>query len=145
MAEDSMASAIEDPTSLPGETLHDQDGGKVGTVKQVYAVNDDQPMWVTVDIETGIGQHRLVFVPLARLKHERDQLRSPYDGQHLLRSPEIEVEEEVPKEADRALRNFYAIDLGDQEQRTDNESYAAQIPEGDEPPRRMEGEESGQS
>lgn len=134
------AKAIEDPTSLPGETLHDQDGGKVGTVKQVYSVDGDKPMWVTVDIETGIGRHRRVFIPLARLKHERDQLRSPYDGQHLLDSPEVEAEDEVSKEDDRALRNFYAIDLGDQEQRTDNESYATQIPDGDGPARRAEGD-----
>lgn len=132
-----MATAIEDPTSLPGETLRDQDGGKVGEVKELYAVGgDEQPMWVTVDIETGVTQHRLVFVPLARLKHERDELRVPYTAQHLLGSPEVEADEELSKKDDIALRNYYAIDLGDQEIRTDNETYADRVADSEEAPQR---------
>jgi hypothetical protein len=133
-----MATSIEDPTKLPGETLRDQFGGKVGEVKQVFSVGDE-PMWVTVEIETGIGRHRLVFVPLARLKYEHDQVRVPYTGQHLLDSPEVEADGEMSKQADTALRNYYAIDLADQEIRTDNESYANQVAEGDEPPRQAAG------
>src|SRR5437588_8556386 len=46
----SMASAIEDVSSLPGETINDQDGRKLGEVKDIYAVGeDDTPMWVTVE------------------------------------------------------------------------------------------------
>lgn len=136
-----MASAIEDPTRLPGETLHDQDGAKVGEVQHLYSVGEDeQPMWITVEIETGLEQHRLVFVPLARVKHERDQLRVPYTAQHLLGAPDVEAEGELSKQADTALRNFYAIDLADLELRTDNDSYANQVAEGDEPPQRQSGE-----
>src|SRR5205823_2021664 len=85
-------------------------------------------MWVTVETSIGIGNKREVFVPLARLKHEHDQLRVPYSSQHLQSSPDIEPGEELSEADDRALRDYYAIDLADQELRTDNDSYAGQVP-----------------
>lgn len=136
-----MASAIEDPSSLPGEALSDQYGRKIGEVKHVYGVGDGgSPMWVTVETSAGVGDKRLVFVPLARLKHEQDQLRVPYTLQHIQESPEVEAEDELSEEQDRALRNYYAIGLADQEVRTDNESYAAQVPDAEGQPRRLQDE-----
>lgn len=136
-----MASAIEDVSSLPGEAVSDQDGNKIGKVKEVYGVGEDgSPMWVTVETSTGVARTRLVFVPLARLKQEHGELRVPYSGQHLLGSPEVSAEGELSSEDERALRDFYAIDLADQEVRTDNESYAAQVPEEEGEARRVEGQ-----
>lgn len=134
-----MASAIEDVSSLPGETLHSQDGGPIGEIKHVYGVGDQgEPMWVTVDASTGIGRERLIFVPLARLKHEEDQIRVPYSQQHVHGSPEAEADEELSEEDDHKLRNYYAIGLADQELRSDNEeSYAARVPEAEGQPRQL--------
>jgi hypothetical protein len=134
-----MASAIEDPSSLPGEAVSDQLGNRIGEIKHLYGVGDDgAPMWVTVETSSGLGQKRLVFVPLARLKHEDGEVRVPYTLQHIQGSPEVEAQDELSEEQDRALRNYYAIGLADQEVRTDNESYAAQIPEGEGAPRRVQ-------
>jgi hypothetical protein len=136
------ASAIEDPTNLADETLHNQDGTKIGKIKHVYGVGEGQePMWITVAIETGTGRHQLVFVPLARLKHERDQIRVPYTAQHLLESPEVEADGELSESDELALRNYYAIGLGDQEVRSDNETYAAQIPDAEGSARKIAGED----
>src|SRR5690348_18494912 len=118
-----MASAIKDVSTLPGETVCDQDGGKIGKVKSLYAAGDGESvMWVTIEISTGIGNKREVFVPLARLKHEHDEFRVPYSSQHIQSAPGIEAGEELSEGDDRALRNYYSIDLGDQEVRTDNDS-----------------------
>ena len=128
-----MASAIEDVSALPGETVCDQDGTKLGKVKSLYAAGDgDAVMWVTVEISTGIGNKREVFVPLARLKHEYDQFRVPYSSKHIQSAPGVEAGEELSEGDDRALRNYYSIDLGDQEIRTDNDSYAGQVPRAEE-------------
>lgn len=136
-----MASAIEDVRKLPGDALCDQDGSKIGTFKNVYGIGDDEePMWATVEISPSLGHTRVVFVPVARLKAEADEIRVPYSGQHLLGSPEIEPGEELSEEDERALRDYYAIDLADQEVRTDNESYAAQVPDADGSARRIEGD-----
>jgi hypothetical protein len=125
-----MASAIEDTGSLPGETVCDQDGLRIGKVKGLYSVGDgDSVMWVTIETSLGIGNKREVFVPLARLKHEHDELRVPYSTQHIQGCPEVEPGEELSEGDDQALRAFYSIGFADQELRTDNESYAGQVPD----------------
>jgi len=138
-----MASAIEDVSSLPGETVCDQDGLKIGKVKQLYSAGDeDAVMWVTVETSLGIGNKRLVFIPLARLKHERDELRVPYSAQHVQSSPEVDAGEQLSKGDDQALRDYYAIGLGDQELRTDNDSYAGQVPDGEDPAEQIDAEQA---
>ena len=127
-----MASAIEDVSGLPGETLRDQDGMKIGKIKQLYSGGDGEAvMWVTVETAMGIGNKRDVFVPLARLKQEDDQIRVPYSSQHIQSAPEVDAGEKLDDGDDRALRDYYSVDLADQELRTDNDSYAAQVPEDD--------------
>jgi sporulation protein YlmC with PRC-barrel domain len=136
-----MASAIEDVNSLAGETVNDQDGRKIGTVREIYCVGDsDAPMWVTVESSTGLTRSRLVFIPIARLKREGGQVRVPYSFQHLQSAPEVEANDELSQDDDRVLRDYYAIGLGDQEIRSDNESYASLVPDGDQPAKKVEGE-----
>lgn len=124
-----MASAIEDVNSLPGATVSDHEGRRIGKVKEIYAVGQDKaPMWVTIESSTGIGRSRVVFVPLARLKQEHDQIRVPYSFQHIQEAPEIDAGDELSERDDRALRDFYGIDLGDQEVRAQSTSYAGLVP-----------------
>lgn len=128
-----MASVIEDVSSLPGETVHDQEGRKFGEIKEIYAVGGGEtPMWVTVKTSMGIGRNRLVFIPIARLKQEDDEIRAPYSFQHLQESPEVEGEE-LSEEDEHTLRAYYAIGLADQEMVAGAQSYASQVPEEDEP------------
>ena len=134
-----MPSAIEDVSSLPGETVCDQEGRKLGEVKEIYAVGESKtPMWVTVETNIGIGRTRLVFIPIARLKHENDEIRTPYSFQHIQESPEIDAGDELSEEDERALRGYYSVGLGDQEIVESAQSYASQVPEEDEPARRTD-------
>jgi PRC-barrel domain len=138
-----MASAIDDVSNLPGESVCDQDGLKIGKVKRLYSGGDDQSvMWVTVETSIGIGNKREVFVPLARLKHENDELRVPYSTQHLQSSPEVNAGEELSEGDDQALRAYYSIGLADQELRTDNDSYAGQVPDAEGTARQIDAEEA---
>lgn len=133
-----MAERIENAAELAGSAVHDQEGAGLGEIKAVYGVGDgQQPMWVTVDSRLTAGTRRELFVPLARLKREDGQLRVPYSKQHLHESPEVAADEEVSHEDDRRLRDFYAIDLADGEQRVHGDSYAAQVPEQEGPVRRI--------
>jgi hypothetical protein len=133
------ASAIEDVSSLPGETVRDQDGRKLGEVKEIYAVGDDgTPMWITIEASTGIGRNRVVFIPLARLKKEGDQIKTPYSFQHIQESPEVEAGDELSEEDDRTLRDYYAIGLADQEMVDNAQSYASQVPDEEEPARKAD-------
>jgi sporulation protein YlmC with PRC-barrel domain len=138
-----MASAIEDVSSLPGETVNDQDGRKIGEVKEIFGVGDEQtPMWVTIESSTGIGRTRRVFVPLARLKQQGDEIRVPYSYAHVHDAPEVESGDELSDEDDRALRSYYAVGLADQELVGAAQSYASQVPDEDGPARKMDASEA---
>jgi sporulation protein YlmC with PRC-barrel domain len=134
----SPAMPIQDVGSLPGKKIIDQQGRDVGEVCKIYE-QDGDPMWVTVMSSTGLATDRVIFIPLARLKEENDEIRVPYSVQHIHESPEVEPEGELSEEQDRALRDFYSIDLGDQELRDSNDSYAAQVPDSDAPAKKAEG------
>lgn len=125
-----MASPIEDVKGLRGKKLNDQDGQAIGEIKEVYTLSgNDAPMWISVEASTGIAAGREVLVPVSRLKEERGQVRVPYSGNRIRSAPEIDASDELSAEEDRALRDYYAIDLGDQEVRSGNDSYAARVPE----------------
>lgn len=138
-----MASAIEDVSSLPGETVNDQDGRKIGEVKDIFAVGDDgTPMWVTIESSTGLGRTRRVFVPLARLKQQGDEIRVPYSYSHVHDAPEVDSGDELSEEDDRALRSYYAVGLADQELVGAAQSYASQVPDEDGPAHKIDASEA---
>lgn len=127
------ASPIEDANELPGKTVFDALGQKIGEVREIY-VQDGDPMWVTVETSTGLFTDRLVFIPLARVKEEDDQIRVPYTLQHINNSPEVQAGDELSEEDDRALRAYFSVGIGDAELRTQNDdSYASRVPEGEGP------------
>jgi hypothetical protein len=123
-----MTSAIEDVSSLPGKKISDQAEAPIGKVKEIYAT-DGYPMWVSVEMSSGIANKRTVFVPLARIKDEDGELRVPYSAQRIGDAPEVDDSGEISAECDRKLRDYYGIDTGDQEMRSDNKSYATLVAE----------------
>lgn len=124
-----MTAPIEDVSALPGKKVADQADNPVGKVQAIYAMDDGYPMWVAVEIATGLVGRRTVVVPLARLKDEGGRLKVPYSKQHIIEAPEVDGGDGMSAECDRRLRDYYAIDAGDQELRTDNKSYAAVVSE----------------
>ena len=126
-----MTSAVEDVSSLPGKTVHDQMGQTIGKIKDIYAHGGDgDPTWVTIEAQGGgLGSKQTVFVPLARLKQEGDNIGVPYSANHVESCPEIDSERELSEEDERKLRDHYGIDRADQELRSDNKSYATLVPE----------------
>ena len=123
-----MTAPIEDVSSLPGKKISDQAENPIGKVKEIYASDDGYPMWVAVEMSTGIAGGRTVFIPLARIKDENGELRVPYSKQRIGDAPEIDGDS-ISEECDRKLRDYYGIDTGDQELRQDNKSYATLVPE----------------
>lgn len=123
-----MTAPIEDVSSLPGKKISDQAETPIGEVKEIYATEDGYPMWVAVEMSSGIGDKQTVFIPLARIKDENGELRVPYSKARIGEAPGIDGDE-VSAECDRKLRDYYGIDTGDQELRQDNKSYATLVPE----------------
>lgn len=123
-----MTTPIEDVSSLPGKKVSDQAETPIGEVKEIFATEDGYPMWVAIEMSEGIGDKRIAFVPLARLKNEDGNLRVPYSKQRIGDAPEVEDSNGISEEWDRKLRDYYGIDTGDQELRADNKSYATLVP-----------------
>src|SRR5690242_3362232 len=123
-----MTAAIEDVTALPGKKITDQAENPLGKIKEIYAT-DGYPMWVAVEMSSGLAKKRTVFIPLARIKDEDGELRVPYSAQRIGDAPEVDDSDGISAECDRELRDYYGIDTGDQELRADNKSYATLVPE----------------
>ena len=123
-----MTAPIEDVSSLPGKKISDQAENPLGKVKEIYAT-DGSPMWVSVEMSSGLAKKRTVFIPLARIKDEDGELRVPYSAQRIGDAPEVDDSDGISAECDRKLRDYYGIDTGDQELRADNNSYATLVHE----------------
>jgi hypothetical protein len=123
-----MTTPIEDVSSLPGKKISDQTESPLGKVKEIYAT-DGYPMWVAVEMSSGLAKKRTVFIPLARIKDEDGELRVPYSAQRIGDAPEVDDSDGISAECDRNLRDYYGIDTGDQELRADNKSYATLVHE----------------
>lgn len=123
-----MTAPIEDVSALPGKKITDQAENPLGKVKEIYAT-DGYPMWVAVEMSSGLAKKRTVFIPLARIKDEDGELRVPYSAQRIGDAPEVDEGDGISAECDRRLRDYYGIDTGDQELRADNKSYATLVPE----------------
>src|SRR5690242_58093 len=100
-----MTAPIEDVSSLPGKRISDQAENPIGEVKEIFA-SDGYPMWVLVELSSGMADKRGVFVPLARIKDENGELRVPYSKQRIGDAPEVDTSEGISEECDRQLRDY---------------------------------------
>jgi PRC-barrel domain len=134
-----MTAPIDDVSSLPGRKVTDQEENTIGEIKHIYAVGGDgDPMWVSLEAKSGMGNKRLVFIPLARIKDESGELRVPYSKDHVENTPEVDDGDEISAECERKLRDHYGVDRADQELRQHNESYATLVTEQDGTAQRVE-------
>jgi sporulation protein YlmC with PRC-barrel domain len=137
-----VTAPIEDISSLPGKKVSDQQGASIGKVKDIYAADSGQPMWVEVEGSFGSRDSGTVLIPLARLKDEDGDIGVPYSKDRIGDCPEVDTSEGISAESDRELRGYYGIGTGDQELRSDNKSYATLV--ADEPGESSRVEDAGQ-
>ena len=122
-----MTAPIEDISSLPGKKVSDQQGASVGKVKEIYAADSGQPMWVEIEGSFGSRDSRTVLIPLARLKDEGGEIGVPYSKDRIGDCPDVDTSDGISAQSDRELRGYYGIGTGDQELRSDNKSYATLV------------------
>ena len=85
----------------------------------------------------GQTDDKIVVVPLGRIREEGENLSVPYSIAHVEDGPEVEAGDEISEEDDEKLRLYYAIGLADEEFRTESNSYAWQVPEGEAPAQKI--------
>jgi sporulation protein YlmC with PRC-barrel domain len=122
-----VTAPIEDISSLPGKKVSDQQGASIGKVKEIYAADSGQPMWVEIEGSFGSRDSRTVLIPLARLKDEGGEIGVPYSKDRIGDCPDVDTSDGISAQSDRELRGYYGIGTGDQELRSDNNSYATLV------------------
>ena len=137
-----MTAPIEDISSLPGKKVSDQQGASIGKVKEIYAADSGQPMWVEIEGSFGSRDSRTVLIPLARLKDEGGAIGVPYSKDRIGDCPDVDTSDGISAQSDRELRGYYGIGTGDQELRSDNKSYATLV--ADDPGEASRVEDAGQ-
>ena len=95
-------------TMLIGGPAFGPDGGKLGTVGQIYLdVDTGLPEWVT--IRTGLFGTRENFAPLADGELTADGLQLPYDKDRIKGAPHVDAEQELSPEEETALYDYYGL------------------------------------
>ena len=101
--------ATEEITRLRGATLIGADGGKIGSIQDIYADRETgRPEWMAVS--TGMFGSRLSFVPLAEAQITGDDVRVPYDKAQVKDAPNVEPDGELSQQEETELYRYYGIE-----------------------------------
>ena len=82
------------------------DGGKIGSIGQLYADDDTgEPTWVTV--KTGLFGTSQSFVPVEGARTQDDDLVVPYTKEHVKDAPRVDVDGHLTPEEEDRLYAYY--------------------------------------
>ena len=91
-----------------GATVVGSDGGKIGTVEDVYVDRDtEEPEWVAVS--TGMFGTRTSLVPLAEATMEGSDLVVPYSKDHVKGAPTADPDAELTQQEESELYSYYGL------------------------------------
>ena len=102
----------QDVIDWKGQKLVGQDGGKIGTIDEVYV--DEQtgePEWLAVS--TGLFGSRVSFVPLAEAQRDGDDIRVPYDKDQVKDSPNADADGALSQDEESRLYRHYGLDYSE--------------------------------
>ena len=116
---------VQEATELRGLTAVDRDGDKIGKIADVYLDEDTgRPEWLAVS--GGLFSSGVSFVPLAQAKREGDDVRVPFEKNHVKDAPRAEADGALSQEEEERLYRHYGVDYGER-----RESYEGRPPVGD--------------
>jgi hypothetical protein len=89
-----------------GETLHDRDGDKIGSIEEIYLdAETDQPEWALV--HTGLFGTKRTFVPIGDATERDGTLVVPYGKGTVKDAPDIEANGQLSKTEEAELHRHY--------------------------------------
>lgn len=96
---------------VPGMTVLDQNGEKVGKAGQVYLDDETgRPEWVSVN--TGLFGMSESLVPLDSASVDDDVVRVGYAKDHIKDAPHVDAEQHLDVQDERRLYEHYGRDYG---------------------------------
>jgi stress response protein YsnF len=117
-----MAHDIDTVLGWRGETVLDQDGEKIGSLKELYLDQDDRPAWGAV--HTGLLGLRETFVPLSDARPVDGGIEVPFAKDHVKDAPSIDPDAQLSEDEETRLYRHYGLASSEDEDPVD---------EGDEP------------
>jgi uncharacterized protein (TIGR02271 family) len=98
--------------AMRGESLHDSDGDKIGTIEEIYLdAQTDQPEWALVN--TGRFGGKSTFVPLATATQQGDTLSVPFDKNQVKDAPKMDPDGQLSQQEEAELYRYYGLDYGE--------------------------------
>jgi uncharacterized protein (TIGR02271 family) len=95
--------------SWQGATMVDRDGGRVGTIEDIYVDDQSgQPEWALVN--TGLFGTKSTFVPLAQANPAGDDVRVPYEKQLIKDAPRIDPDQHLSEAEEQPLWRHYGLE-----------------------------------
>lgn len=95
-----------DIETLPGTSVIDSDGAKVGDVGQVYVSDDgSEPLFVTV--KTGLFGTKQSFIPVQGATMTQDGLQVGFDKQVIKDAPRIDADQQISEDEQSTLFDYY--------------------------------------
>jgi uncharacterized protein (TIGR02271 family) len=99
---------VDELQSWHGRYLFDRDGGKIGSIENVYLDEDTgRPEWLTV--KTGLFGMRETFVPSAEASASGDTVRVPYEKSQIKDAPNIDADGALTQEEEGRLYRHYGL------------------------------------
>lgn len=104
----SAEGVFDNPSSLSGRSVYDQDGDKIGNVGQVYVGDrSGRPEWVTV--KTGLFGMKESLVPLTGARRAGEDIHVPYAKDTVKEAPRLEADEHLDPGQEKQLYHHYGL------------------------------------
>ena len=95
-----------------GRNAVDSDGGKIGSIDEVYMDADTgKPEWLAV--KTGMFGSKVSFVPIAEAREDNGDVRLPYDKEQVKDAPNAEADGELSQDEEASLYRHYGLDYSE--------------------------------
>jgi uncharacterized protein (TIGR02271 family) len=130
-----------DVSTLPGTTVVDGSGGKIGKVAQVYL--DDrtgQPQWVTV--KTGLFGTKESFVPLSASRLDADRLVVDISKDQVSGAPRVDEDGHISEQEEAEIYRYYGLSGSGGGADRGTETMTGTAPDGYATPERVSAHES---
>jgi uncharacterized protein (TIGR02271 family) len=103
---------IDDVNGWIGQDASGPDGGKIGTIQDIYLDEETgQPEWVAV--KTGLFGNKVSFAPLAQASMQGGGVVLPYDKAKVKGAPTAEADGALSQQEEAELYRYYGLDYGE--------------------------------
>jgi sporulation protein YlmC with PRC-barrel domain len=92
-----------------GRTIVDHAGEKIGKFQEIYLdTESDRPEWAAVS--TGLLGRRQRLIPLSEAQPDGDDVRVPFDKEHVENAPEVDSDRDLSQDEEARLYAHYGLE-----------------------------------